>query len=98
MIGALYSPLRELQQPKDFCICVVVIFSILISVEVGSFNWVNCNSLLIVEDDVRCRFGHFKMGTDLLDLRCLLFQSYSNGLNFVFLLCSTHFLLCNARL
>ena len=38
--------------------------------------------LLIVEDRLRCRFGHFNLGAHLLDLRCLLFQARSESLNF----------------
>src|SRR5439155_15527622 len=38
-------------------------------------------------DDLRCSFARFKLGADLLDLRCLLCQPCCEGLNFLLLLC-----------
>src|SRR6266516_2003111 len=32
-------------------------------------------ALLIVQDCFRCRFAHFNLGADPLDLRCLLFET-----------------------
>ena len=43
-------------------------------------------ALLIVEDDLRRRFRYFELRADFLDLRCLLFETGREGLNFLLLL------------
>jgi hypothetical protein len=71
----------------DFLKCRVVIFSIFRFCGVekerikndggGSSNWVNCKSLLIVDDHLRRRFVHFKPGAYLLDSLCLFVEPRS---------------------
>jgi len=46
-----------------------------------------------IVDHVRRRFGHFKLGAHLLDLRCLFFQVCRESFTFPVLLCGSHFLL-----
>src|SRR5439155_8140534 len=52
-------------------------------------------ALLIVVDHLRRGFGHFNLGAHLLDLRGLLFQACGDGLNFLLLLLTNHFLFCH---
>jgi hypothetical protein len=42
--------------------------------------------LLIIVDHLRCSFFHFELGADFLDLRCLLFETCSEGFNLPLLL------------
>jgi hypothetical protein len=48
---------------------------------------------LLVVDQLWRRFGHFKLGAHLLDLRCLFFQVCRESFTSPVLLCGSRFLL-----
>jgi hypothetical protein len=52
----------------------------------GRWGWLRALLLLIADDRLRYGFAHFKLGTHLLDLRRLLFETRSEGLYFFLLL------------
>src|SRR6266480_2910027 len=55
-------------------------------------------ALLIVADGSRGKFGHFKLGAHLLDLRGLLLKAGSESFNLLLLLGYDRFLFCSCGL
>src|SRR5260370_17907530 len=60
--------------------------------------WFGFRNLLITDDQLRCRFAHFKLIAHLLDLRRLRFHSGCECFNLLLLLRNPRFLLLHSAM